>query len=51
MDILGFKPRVLNILEVSPLCCKILNSRVRQAMKKEFTLSCSCGSSVLWMNC
>jgi hypothetical protein len=42
MDILGFKPRVLNILEVSPLCCEILNSRVRQA-KKEFTLSCSCG--------
>jgi hypothetical protein len=41
MDILGFKPRVLNILEC-PLCCEILNSRVRQA-KKEFTLSCSCG--------
>jgi len=41
MDILGFKPRVLNILEVGPLCCEILNSRVRQA--KEFTLSCSCG--------
>jgi hypothetical protein len=42
MDILGFKPRVLNILEVGPLCCEILNSRVQQA-KKEFTLSCSCG--------
>ena len=42
MDILRFKPRVLNILEVGPLCCEILNSRVRQA-KKEFTLSCSCG--------
>jgi hypothetical protein len=42
MDILGFKPRVLNILEVGPLCCEILNSRVRQA-KKEFTLSCNCG--------
>jgi hypothetical protein len=41
MDILGFKPRVLNILEVSPLCCEILNSRVWQA--KEFTLNCSCG--------
>jgi hypothetical protein len=34
MDILGFKPRVLNIPEVSPSCCKILNSRVRQAKKK-----------------
>jgi len=34
MDILGFKPRVLNVLEVSPLCCKILNSRVQQAKKK-----------------
>jgi len=42
MDILGFKPKVLNILEVGPLCSKILNRRVRQA-KKEFTLSCSCG--------
>jgi len=42
MDILGFKLRVLNILEVGPLCCKILNNKVRQA-KKEFTLSCSCG--------
>jgi hypothetical protein len=41
MDILGFKLRVLNILEVSPLCCEILNSRVRQA--KEFTLNCNCG--------
>jgi hypothetical protein len=34
MDILGLKPRVLNILEVGPLCCKILNSRVWQAKKK-----------------
>jgi hypothetical protein len=42
MDILRFKPKVLNILEVSPLCCEILNSRVQQA-KKEFTLSCSYG--------
>jgi hypothetical protein len=40
MDILGFKPRVLNILEVSPLCCEILNSKVWQTKKE---LSCSCG--------
>jgi hypothetical protein len=34
MDILGFKPSVLNILEVGPLYCKVLNSRVWQAKKK-----------------
>jgi hypothetical protein len=34
MDILGFKPSVLNILEFGRLCCKNLNSRVWQAEKK-----------------
>jgi hypothetical protein len=43
MDILGFEPRVLNILEVGPVSCKILNSRVPHTKKKAFTLSCSSG--------
>jgi hypothetical protein len=54
MDILGFKPRVLNILEVSPLCCKILNSRVLASQKGvhlELQLWMSCSSCTLILKC
>jgi hypothetical protein len=48
MDILGLKPSVLSTLEVGPLCCKILNSRVWQAKNKTSPRAAAMG--VLWMN-